>query len=549
MWKHVVGDSVTFTGDNDPDVLDENTPLQYRTMSLQAVAIDGSDNRSEISRADYVIDLVDAFLNVPYDAPPPEGGSKHQLDIYHPIGEKNTPVLLFIHGGAWKTGDKNIYMELANTFAGYYGITTVAANYELSAEPWYAVFPDHILDIANAFAWVYEHIDEYGGDPENIYLFGQSAGAHLVSLLATDSNYLTNHGLSLDKIKGVIAMSGAYELYDLAAWPSNPNGLTAAEVLEYKALFALCFGNWEQSTLNSYSPQEFIKPNQPPFRIIALNETETFEDMPGFSSQANNFYSAILALNASPVELKILNEEDIPLPVRQMDFPADKEGHYQEIYAINTRDWYSESTRMVSEVIQTAPEPPELLSPQQNEGNVPPFTNCKWQKSRKALYYQLQISEYENFPEDSLRFDANLADTVWKVLLEPEKNYYWRVRSFNGMGYSSWSETRNFATSQLTGIERSDDQTPESYLMMSAYPNPFNGVLRLNINLPVNLSKEICTLNIFNVLGEKVYAREISLNSGKNILLWQPENLTSGTYLVQLKVQRYAIVNKVGYVK
>jgi len=85
---------------------------------------------------------------------------------------------------------KNIYMELGNTFAGFYHFTTVIANYQLSTDPWNAVHPTHVQDVALAFNWVYRNIAEYGGDPDNIYVFGQSAGGHLVSLLATDSTYL-----------------------------------------------------------------------------------------------------------------------------------------------------------------------------------------------------------------------------------------------------------------------------------------------------------------------------------------------------------------------
>ena len=441
VWKHVVGDSVTFTGDNDPDVLDENVPLQYRSMILKAIAVDGEGNQSDVATAEYVIDLVDAYFNIPYDDPPTAGGTKHELDIYHPIGETNTPVLVFIHGGAWKQGDKNIYVELGNTFSAYYRTTTVIANYELSTDPWYAIFPEHILDVAKAFAWIYEHIDEYGGDPENIYLFGQSAGAHLVSLLATDSNYLINHNLSLDKIKGVVCMSGAYELYDLAAWPSNPNGLDASEVLEYKALFGLVFGTWDEGTLDAYSPQEFIKASQPPIRIIALNETDNFPDMPGFSSQANNFYSAIVALNGPFVELKILNEDDIPPQVHQLDFPEERRGHHEEIYAINTRDWNSVSTKMVAEVFQTVPDAPTLNAPQNDGENIPPYTTFNWEKTGNTIYYQLQIAEDETFSPETIVFDNPIADTSWRVLLSPVKKYFWRVSAVNGMGQSEWSET------------------------------------------------------------------------------------------------------------
>jgi len=549
VYEHVAGDSVTFTGDNDPDVLDENVPLRYRSMTLKAIAVGENNAKSEIASAEYVIDLVDATLNIPYADPPLAGGTKHELDIYHPIGEENTPVMLFIHGGAWKKGDKNLYMELGNTMAGYYRFTTVVANYELSCDPWNAIFPEHILDVAAAFAWVYDHIDEYGGDPENIYLFGQSAGAQLVTLLATDSNYLTNHDLSLDKIKGVVSMSGAYELYDLAAWPNNPNGLNASEVLEYKALFALVFGNWDQGTLDAYSPQEFIKVNQPPMRIIALNETETFPDMPGFSIQANNFYSSVLALNGPFIELKILNENDIPLPVRQYDFPDGLEGHYQEIYAINTRDWDSRSSKMVAEFLQTVPDAPTLQAPENGDNDVTPFAKLQWKTAKKAIYYHLQISENGDFPADSLVFDSPIADTSWKILLSPQKSYYWRVSAVNGIGQSPWSETRQFSTSQLTGVEQPEAIPPKTPALMSLYPNPFNGVMHLQIEVSQINKTQIGEIKIFDILGRNVFSQKVELNSGHNDFLWQPNGLSSGMYFVNFSFGETRLMSKVGYVK
>ncbi len=547
--EHVAGDSVTLTSDNDPDAIDENTPLRYRSMTLKAVAINGNNEKSGVATVNYTIDLVDGSFNIPYDEPPLEGGSKHQLDIYQPVGEKNTPVLLFIHGGAWKQGDKNIYMELGNTLAGYYGITTVIANYELSSDPWNAVHPDHVLDVASAFAWVYEQISEYGGDPENIYLFGQSAGGHLVSLLSTDSNYLQAHNLTIDKIKGVISMSGAYELYDLVAWPNNPNGLDAAAVLEYKVLCNIAFNGWEKGLLDSASPQQFIKPTQPPFRIIALNETDTFLDMPGFSQQANNFYSAIIGLNQPFAELKILNENDIPAKVYEMDFPGNTDGHYQEIYAINTRDWNSRSSVLVSEYLQVYPETPQLQTPENGKTEPAPNTVLEWRDTKNTLYYHLQLSENQSFSGDSLIFDSPIADTSWAIDLSSQKTYFWRVKAVNRLTESPWSEEWQFSTSSPTDVKKTPEITPQTAMMMNLYPNPFNGVLRLQIKVPGNNIKQSGSIKIFDMLGRQVYYKKVDINLERTDLFWEPGILSSGLYFVNISVGALSLSQKVMYVK
>ncbi|HEX9971192.1 MAG TPA: chitobiase/beta-hexosaminidase C-terminal domain-containing protein [bacterium] len=103
--NHSVGDSLTFLADNDPDPDDDYKPQTFRSMTIKAIAVKGSE-QSPITEAVYVLDLVDATFNIPYADPPSAGGTEHQLDVFQPHGEKKNAVLLFIHGGAWKQGEK-----------------------------------------------------------------------------------------------------------------------------------------------------------------------------------------------------------------------------------------------------------------------------------------------------------------------------------------------------------------------------------------------------------------------------------------------------------
>ncbi len=327
------------TGANDPDPTDQYLPLTTVSETIRAYAEATGRKPSPVAGGDYVIDAVDTAFDIPYADPPAAGGGKHRLDIYRPRGATAAPVLFFVHGGAWKQGDKDIYLELGNTFAGRYGFTTVITNYELSTDPWNAVFPEHIDDVADAFAWTFRHIAEYGGDPENIWIFGQSAGGHLVSLLATDGSYLERRGLSTSLIRGVVSMSGAYDLYDMVAFPLNPLGLDANEVLQYKALMALVFGSYDETVLDLYSPSEFVNTGQPPFRLIWA-----WEDMPGFPEEGQRFYDEVASLAGPAIEGFLLLESDIPQEVLDLDLG----GHAEEIYAINTRDWDSVSARAVA---------------------------------------------------------------------------------------------------------------------------------------------------------------------------------------------------------
>src|SRR5262245_4445274 len=136
---------------------------------------------------------------------------KHKLDLYLPRGQKDFPVLFFVHGGAWRTGDKNtfgMYSSLGKFYARR-GIGTVVTNYRLSPS---VQHPEHIKDVARAFAWTWKNIAKHGGRPDQIFICGHSAGGHLVSLLVTNTNYLEAEGVKASVIRGVIPISGVYRI-------------------------------------------------------------------------------------------------------------------------------------------------------------------------------------------------------------------------------------------------------------------------------------------------------------------------------------------------
>ncbi len=138
---------------------------------------------------------------------------KHKLDLYLPKGKTDFPVVMFVHGGGWVFGDKNffgVYEGVGKMFARH-GVGAVVTNYRLSPA---VQHPEHIKDVARAFAWTHKHIADYGGRPDELFLCGHSAGGHLISLLATDESYLKAEGLSLKDVKGVMPISGVYAIPD-----------------------------------------------------------------------------------------------------------------------------------------------------------------------------------------------------------------------------------------------------------------------------------------------------------------------------------------------
>jgi arylformamidase len=139
--------------------------------------------------------------DVPYGKEP-----RQRLDIYLPKqAAAPMPVLVFAHGGGWQVGNKSQHIEKGAKYAES-GVIFVSINYRLAPE---TKHPEQIRDLASAFAWVKHHATEIGADPNRIFLMGHSAGAQLVDLLATNDRFLTEQGLSLKDIKGVISLDTA----------------------------------------------------------------------------------------------------------------------------------------------------------------------------------------------------------------------------------------------------------------------------------------------------------------------------------------------------
>jgi acetyl esterase/lipase len=146
--------------------------------------------------------------NIPYAEPAHE---RQVLDVYAPKDAKNLPVVFWIHGGGWQTGDKTAVQLKPQAFVDQ-GFVFVSTNYRLLP----TVEMGNInRDIAKSIHWVHDHIAEFGGDPKRMLVMGHSAGAQLAALMCTDDRYLKAEGLSLAIIKGCVPVDG--DTYDVPA--------------------------------------------------------------------------------------------------------------------------------------------------------------------------------------------------------------------------------------------------------------------------------------------------------------------------------------------
>ena len=107
-----------------------------------------------------------------------------QLDLYIPRGiPKPMPVVLWVHGGGWCAGNKDIPMVLPLVKLGF---AVASIDYRLSQQ---AIFPAQIYDCKAAVRWLRAHAEKYGFNPNRIGAAGASAGGHLVALLGTTANH------------------------------------------------------------------------------------------------------------------------------------------------------------------------------------------------------------------------------------------------------------------------------------------------------------------------------------------------------------------------
>jgi len=133
------------------------------------------------------------------------------LDVYSPPRAKGLPVVFWIHGGGWQTGDKSDVQVKPRAFTDR-GFVFVSTNYRLLP----GVGMETIVrDVASSLRWVHEHIAEHGGDPGRLLVMGHSAGAQLAALVCTDERYLKAEGLSPAMVKGCVPIDG--DTFDVPA--------------------------------------------------------------------------------------------------------------------------------------------------------------------------------------------------------------------------------------------------------------------------------------------------------------------------------------------
>jgi acetyl esterase/lipase len=173
---------------------------------------------------------------------------KDRLDVYAPKNAKGAPVVVSIHGGALREGDKSGQTFVGQRFAAA-GFVTVVINYRLSPS---VMHPAHVEDAAHAVAWARSHAAEYGGDPKRLFVIGHSAGAYLAALLTLDPKYLAAYQMSAADLKGVVPVSAFFYVDRQGVAPDRPKDVWGTDPAVWKAP----------------SPASYLRKDAPPMLLL-----------------------------------------------------------------------------------------------------------------------------------------------------------------------------------------------------------------------------------------------------------------------------------------
>lgn len=196
-----------------------------------------------------------------------------KLDLYYKEGWENRPVVVFIHGGGWVRGDKSNIQRNPDLWQSFLreGLVLASVNFRLPQDMSGRgiTYRDQVADIAAAIKWLTENVSEFGGDPDRLFLFGYSSGAHLAALIGLNERLLAKEGLPVETIKGVVAVD--VHAYDV---PQAIREMQSSFLRSRIPMMKNFFGFTSKDQLAA-SPINYVdEPGRVPFLIISAGQKE-----------------------------------------------------------------------------------------------------------------------------------------------------------------------------------------------------------------------------------------------------------------------------------
>ena len=215
---------------NKPYPNDKNMNRLLTALLLLCLAISGATAQTyrQVNNVSYT-KKTDAY-----------SAERLKLDIYYPEGQTGCPVVVWFHGGGLEAGSKEIPAKLKEK-----GYVVVGANYRLLPK---VTAKETIDDAAEAVAWVFNHIGEYGGDVKKIVVTGHSAGGYLSMMLCLNKAYLQAYGIDADQVMMYVPFSG--------------QAITHYNIRKMQGIAPL------QPTIDEYAPLYWVRKDCPPLVLI-----------------------------------------------------------------------------------------------------------------------------------------------------------------------------------------------------------------------------------------------------------------------------------------
>lgn len=219
-----------------------------------------------------------------------KGGERDlTLDLTRPKqpAQGDMPAVVFIHGGGWVEGDKKSYHPFMFHLS-QNGVVCITVSYRFAPR---SHFPAQLEDVKCAVRWLRAHAKEYHVDPARIMAFGDSAGAHLATLLGVTSGQPQWEGLGghAEQSSAVCAVVGIAGAYDLPHGYQNSVHQYPQEGAAVRNLMEICMGGKPQQIPERYrdaSPISHIKHDSPPMmlvhgtadRLVPIEQSERFAE-------------------------------------------------------------------------------------------------------------------------------------------------------------------------------------------------------------------------------------------------------------------------------
>lgn len=220
-------------------------------------------------------------------------------------GTKGAPVVVFLHGGVWQMGDRSQYRNVGLAFAAR-GFVAVTASYRL-APAWR--WPAPAEDAAAIVALVKKNAASWGGDPGAIYVVGHSAGGQLALVLLYDDTLLAKHQLTPKDIRGVVAVSGVFDLRAPLDEDQADGG--------FGRFISPVFGA-DVATLRAASPLDIVKKTGTP--LLFITGTDDYVAM----RRQTEAMTRALALIGERAPVVVVDGRDHFALVSQIGQPGDR---------------------------------------------------------------------------------------------------------------------------------------------------------------------------------------------------------------------------------